>query len=118
MRCRSAQNLPSRTLNIEDPIRRGGGRAASGERSAYEVYYDILRASLKLRGSGERVTKSRIGRRASVPNNRLKDRLAELRDLGLVTEDYSVTEAGQEYCREYAKHVGPFLSRYRFGRSP
>jgi hypothetical protein len=75
-----------------------------------------LRAVHLIRRSGERVTLSRIGHRAWLPNNRLKARLAELHHLGLLNADLSVTPAGYDYCEDYTRHVDYFMRKYGLDR--
>ena len=84
----------------------------SEDRFTLMIYYDILRGIHHLGKAGKRITISNIGREASVPNGRLKLRLAELQELGLVDTILSVTKAGYDFCGEYTTHVDPFLRKY------
>ena len=59
---------------------------------------------------------SRLGHEALVPNNRLKDRLAELQELGLVDTNMTITRAGYDFCGDYTKNVDRFLRKYRLHR--
>jgi len=59
---------------------------------------------------------SGIGREALVPNNRLKDRLGELQELGLVDVNLSVTQVGYDFCGDYTRYVDQFLRKYRLIR--
>jgi len=83
------------------------------ERWTAEVYYDILRSIHRIGKAGKRITVSRIGYEAFVPNRRLKDRLGELRELGLVDTNLSVTQAGYDFCGDYTNYVDQFLRKYR-----
>ena len=84
----------------------------SEDRFTLMIYYDILRGIHRLGKAGKRTTVSSIAREALVPNGRLKLRLAELQELGLVDTILSVTKAGYDFCGEYTTHVDPFLRKY------
>lgn len=86
------------------------------DRSTEEVYRDILRGIESIHSAGKTITLSAIGRRAMLPNNRLRDRLAELRALGLVDANLSVTRAGSDYCIDYSEIVDRFLRKYGLRR--
>jgi hypothetical protein len=77
-----------------------------------EVYYDILCGIHRLHKKGQKITMSRIGHEALVPNNRLKNRLVELRALGLVDEKFSVTRVGYSFCNDYLTHIDQVLRKY------
>lgn len=81
-----------------------------------EVYYDILRGIHRLSKTDRRIALSSIGREARVPNNRIRDRLAELVALGLLTSDFSVTRAGYGFCADYLNQIDRFLRKYGLSR--
>ena len=77
-----------------------------------EVYYDSLRGIHRLGKTGKRITVSSIGQEALLPNNRLRNRLAELQTLGLVDTNMLVTTAGYDFCGDYTQFVDHFLRKY------
>ena len=81
-----------------------------------EVYCDILRAIHRIERAGKRVSLYSVGQKSQVPVNRLKNRLSELRMLGLLNNDFSITPAGYGFCEDYTKSVERFLSKYRLHR--
>jgi predicted ArsR family transcriptional regulator len=81
-----------------------------------ELFNDILTAIHMTQKAGEPRTLYNIGHRARVSNNRLKEHLDELIELGFVDSTRSVTERGYAYCMDYLKQVEPFLRRYGLGR--
>ena len=76
----------------------------SEDRFTLMIYYDILRGIHRLGKAGKRITISNIGREASVPNGRLKLRLAELQELGLelLSAWVCTTCWGDGHLRSYA----------------
>ena len=85
-------------------------------RLTHEVYRDILRAIHALRRLGESPTLSKIGYRASVPNNRLRKRLEELGSMGFIDKGMVITQAGYGYVEDCARYLDPFLQKY--GQKP
>jgi hypothetical protein len=60
-----------------------------------------------------RISLYSVGQKSQVPANRLKNRLSELKGLGLLESDLSITQQGYGFCEDYAKHIERFLSKYR-----
>ena len=89
---------------------------ASENRLTVQVYYDILRATHVLVKKGKFPSMYSVGRLAGLPYVRLKARLVELRDLGLIDSE-KVTERGYAFCEEYLKKVVPVFQKYRIGAS-
>lgn len=87
-------------------------------RSTHEIYRDIIRAIHYIMRVGERPTVSRIGLRTSVPNTRLKKHIVELGILGLLDQEMVITQAGYVYLEDCAKHLDPFLRKYRLNHGP
>ena len=87
----------------------------SGNRLTVQVYYDILRATHSLVKAGKMPTMYSVGRIAGLPYGRLKVRLGELRDLGLVDSRAGVTNRGYEFCEDYVKKISPVFQKYRIG---
>jgi hypothetical protein len=88
----------------------------SGNRAPVQVYYDLLRATHVLVKAGRRPTMYRVGRLAGLPHARLKVRLAELRDLGLIIPGVGVTDKGYQFCEDYLKKIAPVFQKYGLGR--
>ena len=88
-----------------------------GDRSREDVWLDILRAIHFIARSGYKITPSRIGDHARVPNSRLKDRLMELRDLGLVDDHLAITREGYGYFEDYRRFLEPFGRKYGLART-
>ena len=98
-------------------LRLGGiAEMASENRLTVQVYYDILRATHVLAKKGKFPSMYSVGRLAGLPYVRLKARLVELRDLGLIDSE-KVTERGYAFCEEYLKKVVPVFQKYRIGPS-
>ncbi len=93
---------------------RGEG-TASENRLTVQIYYDILRATHVLAKTGKTATMYSVGRMAGLPHGRLKARLVELRDLGLVDSGTGVTERGYEFCQDYLKKIAPVFQKYGIG---
>ena len=87
----------------------------AADRLTLEVYRDILSALHLIDKASERTTLYNVGHRARVPNNRLKDRLAELLALGFVDVNGSVTKRGYKYLIEFRNDVEPFLRKFHLG---
>ena len=81
-------------------------------RASAEILHDILNAIRRAHEENRRIVLSDIGRRANLPNGRLKDRLEQLLILGLISARMQLTERGQAYCADYNKFVEPFLQKY------
>ena len=97
------------------PIWRGLG-GTSGNRLTVQVYYDIIRATHSLVKAGKTPTMYSVGRIAGLPYGRLKARLVELHNLGLIDSDTGVTTKGYEFCEDYLKRVVPVFLKYGLGR--
>ena len=86
-----------------------------GDRQKTEVFRDVLVALHMIRKAGERPALSKVGQRANVSDRRLKERLRELDDLGLVDGGWTVTQRGYEYIADFKKHIEPLLQKYGLG---
>ncbi len=86
--------------------------SAYRNRASAEILHDILNAIRRTHEENRRIVLSDIGRRANLPNGRLKDRLEQLLILGLISARMQLTERGQAYCADYNKFVEPFLQKY------
>jgi DtxR family manganese transport transcriptional regulator len=80
-------------------------------RDRLKIYADLL-AVLKDEANNERTVLIRVQLQMNVPFDRLKRYISELKNLGLIQGDTSLTltEKGKQYLREYEK-VLDFIKR-------
>jgi RIO-like serine/threonine protein kinase len=79
------------------------------------VLRDVLVALHMITRAGEHPALSRVAQRANVSDRRLKERLHELDELGLVDNGWSITQRGYEYMADFKKHIEPVLRKYGLG---
>ena len=80
-------------------------------RDKLKIYGDILSA-LNFQKPTEKVVLTRIQVQVNVPFDRLKNYISELRELGLIQDEtsLSLTEKGKQYLSEYRK-ILEFMKR-------
>jgi len=78
-------------------------------RDKMKIYADIL-SIVQSETKKEKIVLTRIQQKTNVPFDRLKVYISEMKELGLVQNDFLLTEKGRQYLIEYNR-VLDFMKR-------